>query len=187
MIQGHPDRESYCHALAETYQKGAMESGAEVRLIRAGDLDFNPNLAFGYRKRTELEPCLQQAQEDISWAEHIVLVYPVWWGSVPAVLKGFIDRVFLPGFAYQKRPDSLWWDKLLKGRTTRIISTMDQPAWYYRLVYKMPSNNAIKKLTLEFCGIRPVKVTNIGPLKHSKEAFRKKWLGKMESMGRKLG
>lgn len=187
LIQGHPDKESYCHALAKAYQKGAKEAGAEVRLIRAGELDFNPNLSFGYRQRTELEPCLRQAQEDISWAEHIVMVYPVWWGSVPAVLKGFIDRVFLPGFAFQKRPGSLWWDKLLKGRTARIISTMDQPAWYYRLVYKRPSNNAIKKLTLEFCGIKPVKVTNIGPIKNSKEGFRKKWLEKVEAMGRKRG
>lgn len=185
IIQGHPDRESYCHALAGAYQKGALVSGAEVKLINTGDLAFSTNLAYGYRQRTELEPCLQQAQEDIRWAEHIVMVYPVWWGMVPAVLKGFIDRVFLPGFAFQKRPNSLWWDKLLKGRTARIISTMDQPAWYYRLVNKMPSNNAIKKLTLEFCGIKPVKTSNIGPLKLSKETFRKKWLERVEAMGRK--
>lgn len=185
IIQGHPDKESYCHALAEAYQKGAAASGAEIRLIQTGELDFNPNLGFGYRKRTELEPCLLQAQEDIRWAEHIVMVYPVWWGMAPAVLKGFIDRVFLPGFAFKKRANSLWWDKLLKGRTARIISTMDQPAWYYRLFNKAPSNHAIKKLTLEFCGIRPVKVTNIGPLRLSKERFRKKWLERIEALGRK--
>lgn len=171
--------------MAEAYQKGAAASGAEIRLIQTGELDFNPNLGFGYRKRTELEPCLLQAQEDIRWAEHIVMVYPVWWGMAPAVLKGFIDRAFLPGFAFKKRANSLWWDKLLKGRTARIISTMDQPAWYYRLFNKAPSNHAIKKLTLEFCGIRPVKVTNIGPLRLSKERFRKKWLERIEALGRK--
>lgn len=184
IIQGHPDKESYCYSLAEAYEKGAIASGAQVKVIKTGELDFNPNLAFGYRKRMSLEPCLEQAQESILWAEHIVMVFPVWWGMVPAVLKGFLDRVFLPGFAFQKRVDSLWWDKLLKGRTARIISTMDQPAWYYRLIYNMPSNNAIKKLTLEFCGIKPVKTTNIGPLKHSKENFRKKWLDKVEALGR---
>lgn len=185
IIQGHPDKESYCHALAHAYQKGAINSGAEVRLINTGELDFNLNLANGYRTRTELEPCLVQAQEDIRWAEHIVMVYPVWWGTVPAVLKGFIDRVFLPGFAFQKRPNSVWWDKLLKGRTARIISTMDQPTWYYRWINKMPSTHATKKLTLEFCGIRPVKVTSIGPLRLSKEGYRKKWLEKVEAIGKK--
>ena len=185
IIMGHPDAESYCHALGEAYQKGAFESGAEVRVIDIGTLEFSPNLAFGYRKRTELEPCLQQAQEDIRWAEHIVMVFPVWWGMVPAVMKGFIDRVFLPGFAFKKRPNSLWWEKLLKGRSARIISTLDQPALYYRLVNRGPSNHAVKKLTLEFCGIKPVKVTNIGPLRLSKERYRKKWLDRVEEMGRK--
>ncbi len=185
IILGHPDQESYCYALAAAYRKGALESGAEVRMIETGKLDFNPNLAFGYRKRTELEPSLLQAQQDILWAEHIVIVFPLWWGMVPAVLKGFIDRVFLPGFAFQKRPGSLWWDKLLKGRTARIISTMDQPGWYYRLVYQMPGTNAIKKLTLEFCGISPVKVTHIGPVRLSKESFRKKWLNRVEALGKK--
>src|SRR5690554_6646731 len=169
IIQGHPDRDSFCHALQEAYQNGALQSGAQVRQIHTSELDFNPNLAFGYRKRIPLEPSLQQAQDDILWAEHIVMVYPVWWGMVPAVLKGFIDRVFLPGFAFKKRPNSLWWDKLLKGRTASIISTMDQPPWYYWLVYQRPSHNAIKKLTLEYCGISPVRLTSIGPLKHAKE------------------
>lgn len=185
IIQGHPDRESYCYALAEAYQKGALASGAEVRHIKTSELDFNPNLAYGYRHRTELEPCLLLAQEDIRWAEHIVIVHPVWWGMVPAVLKGLLDRVMLPGFAFQKRPNSIWWDKLLKGRSARIISTMDQPSWYYRLVNKSPSNHAIKKLTLEFCGIKPVKVTNIGPLRLAKESFREKWLERVEATGRK--
>lgn len=186
IIQGHPDKESYCYALAQAYMKGALHSGAEVKTINTGQLDFNPNLAFGYRKRIDLEPDLINAQADIRWAEHIVMVYPVWWGMVPAVFKGFIDRVFLPGFAFRKRPNSVWWDKLLKGRTARIISTMDQPSWYYWLVYSSPSNKAIKKLTLEFCGIKPVKVTNIGPLRLSKETFRNKWLDKVEGMGRNL-
>lgn len=186
IIQGHPDKESYCHALANAYVKGAASSGAEIKMIRTGELKFNPNLSFGYRKRTELEPDLLQAQEDIRWADHIVMVYPIWWGMVPAVLKGFIDRVFLPGFAFQKHPNSLWWDKLLKGKTARIISTMDTPPWYYRFIYKMPSNHAIKKITLEFSGIRPVKVTNIGPLKDSSERFRKKWLDKVEKIGEKV-
>jgi NAD(P)H dehydrogenase (quinone) len=98
-------------------------------------------------------------------------------------MKGFIDRVFLPGFAFQKRENSVWWDKLLKNKSARIISTLDQPAWYYWLVYKEPSNNAMKKLTLEFSGISPVRVTTIGPIRLSKDTFRQKWLEKIERLG----
>lgn len=183
IINGHPDNESFNFALVEAYKKGAISSGSEVKEIVVRDLDFNPNLQFGYRKRTVLEPHLIEAQQKIKWAEHIILVYPVWWGSIPAIMKGFFDRVFLPGFAFQKRENSIWWDKLLKNKSARIISTLDQPGWYYWLVYSQPSNNAIKKSTLNFCGITPVKVTNIGPLKLSKETYRENWLNKIEKLG----
>lgn len=185
IIQGHPDKESYCAALAEAYKKGAIATGAEVKEIVVRDLKFNSNLQFGYRQRTELEPDLVESREKIQWAEHLVWVYPVWWGSLPAILKGFIDRVFLPGFAFRKRPDSLWWDKLLTGKTARIISTLDQPAWYYWLVYRRPSHNAMKKLTLEFCGIKPVKTTTIGPIRMSKDTYRRNWIKKIGLLGEK--
>ena len=183
IIHGHPDKESFSTALFDAYKKGAVASGAIVKEIIISDLQFNPNLGMGYRKRTELEPNLLDAQEKIKWATHLVWIYPVWWGSLPALLKGFIDRVFLPGFAFQKRENSVWWDKLLTGKSAHIISTMDQPAWYYWLVYREPSNNAMKKLTLQFCGIHPVKVTSIGPLRLSKEAYRLNWLKKIEQLG----
>ncbi len=184
IINGHPDKESFSFAIAEAYKKGALISGAEIKEIVVRDLNFNPNLAFGYRKRTDLEPDLSEAQEKIKWAEHLVWIYPVWWASLPAILKGFIDRVFLPGFAFKKIENSLWWDKLLKGKSARIISTLDQPAWFYWLVNKQPSNQAMKKLVLQFCGIKPVKVTTIGPIRLSKESFRQKWLIKIEKLGR---
>ena len=187
IINGHPDAESYNFALAEAYKKGALSAGAEVSEIRVGSLNFNPNLQFGYRMRTHLEPDLLRAQEQIKWADHLVWIYPVWWGSVPAVLKGFIDRVFLPGFAFKKRENSVWWDKYLTGKSARIISTLDQPAWYYWLVYRQPSHYAMKKLTLEFTGIKPVKITTIGPIRLSKAAYREEWLKKIERLGQKLG
>jgi putative NADPH-quinone reductase len=183
IINGHPDKESYCNALFEAYKKGAITSGAEVKEIVVADLQFNLNLQYGYRKRTYLETDLLIAWDKIKWADHLVWIYPVWWGSLPALLKGFIDRLFLPGFAFKKRENSVWWDKLLTGKTARVISTLDQPAWYYWLVYRQPSNNAMKKLTLEFCGISPVKVTNIGPIRLSKETYRKKWLDKVYYLG----
>lgn len=183
IINGHPDKESFNYALAEAYKSGAISSGAELKEINVCDLNFNPNLQYGYRKRTELEPDLISAQEKIVWADHLVWIYPVWWGSLPAILKGFIDRVFLPGFAFQKRENSVWWDKLLVNKSARIISTLDQPAWYYWLIYRQPSNHAMKKLTLEFSGISPVKITNIGPIRRSELAFRNNWLEKIEKLG----
>ena len=185
IINGHPDGESFIFALESAYKKGAENTGAEVIEIVVRNLIFNPNLQFGYRKRTELEPDLMMAQEKITWANHIVWLYPVWWGSMPAILKGFIDRVFLPGFAFEKRENSVWWNKLLKGKSARIISTLDQPNWYYWLIYSRPSYYAMKKTTLEFCGIRPVATTTIGPIRLSKAEFREKWLRKVEQLGKK--
>ncbi|MBX3243358.1 MAG: NAD(P)H-dependent oxidoreductase [Acidobacteria bacterium] len=185
IINGHPDRESYCHALAEAYKRGALASGSELKEIVIADLQFNPNLQFGYRKRTELEPDLLAAREMILWAEHLVWIYPVWWGSFPAILKGFLDRVFLPGFAFKKRENSLMWDTLLTGRSARIISTLDQPVWFYWLVNRRPTYWAMKRMTLNFCGIKPVKATTIGPIRLSKPAWREKWLKKVEKLGQK--
>ncbi|HMR84030.1 MAG TPA: NAD(P)H-dependent oxidoreductase [Niabella sp.] len=185
IINGHPDKESFCTALAGAYKKGAQSSGAEVKEIIVADLQFNPNLQFGYRKRTELEPDLLEAREMIKWAAHLVWVYPVWWASFPAILKGFIDRVFLPSFAFKKREGSLLWDKYLKGRSARIISTLDQPVWYYWLINRRPSYWAMKKNILNFCGITPVKATTIGPIRLSKASFRQRWLEKIERLGEK--
>ncbi|QNM85533.1 NAD(P)H-dependent oxidoreductase [Polaribacter pectinis] len=183
IINGHPDKESFCYGIHNSYKKGVLKSNAELKEITIRDLDFNLNLEFGYRKRTELEPDLLEAQEKIKWANHIVWIYPVWWGSYPAILKGFIDRVFLPGFAFQKRENSVWWDKHLTGKSARVISTLDQPAWYYKWINKHPSHTSIKKLTCDFVGIKPVKFTTIGSLRNSKESYREKWLNKIEKMG----
>lgn len=183
IINGHPDEESFNFALAASYKKGALASGASIMEINIRDLDFCHNLHFGYRKRMELEPDLIDVQEKIKWAEHIVWIYPVWWGSMPAIMKGFIDRVFLPGFAFRKRVNSVWWDKLLINKSSRIISTLDQPVWYYWLINRRPSYYAMKKLTLNFCGISPVRATTIGSLRLSKESFRLKCLNKVEKLG----
>lgn len=185
IINGHPDKESYNFALAQAYKSGAEKSGAEIREIVISNLKFNPNLQFGYRKRTELEPDLIAAQETLKWADHIVWIYPVWWGSVPAILKGFLDRVLLPGFAFNKREGSLWWDKYFTAKTSRIICTLDQPPWYYRWFNGSPSHTAMKKLTMKFIGVKSVKITSIGPIRLSKDKFRAKWLQKIEKLGEK--
>lgn len=183
IITGHPDKNSYCGALAEAYKEGASSKGNHVVLLSLSELQFNLSLVNGYSKTMELEPDLRLAQEKITWAEHIVIVHPVWWGSVPALLKGFFDRVLLPGFAFKYRKDSPLWDKLLKGRTGRIIYTSDTPIWFYTWFYIAPSVNQVKSRVLEFCGITPVKVTGIGPIRKSSQEFREKWLEKVRRIG----
>lgn len=183
IIIGHPDKESYNYSLAQAYRKGAETSGFEIKDIVIQDLDFNPNLQYGYRKRTKLEPDLLKSQDILKWAEHLVWIYPVWWGSVPAIMKGFLDRVLLPGFAFSKRKNSLWWDKHFKGKTARVICTLDQPSWYYKWFNAGPSHKAMKKLTMNFIGVQKVRITAIGPIRLSKEGFRTKWLKKVEKLG----
>ncbi|MBC7935589.1 MAG: NAD(P)H-dependent oxidoreductase [Rhizobacter sp.] len=186
IINGHPDKESFCFALAESYKKGADATGASCSLINLADLDFNPILSSGYKKISVLEPDLLEAQKAISEANHLVFIYPNWWSTCPALLKGFFDRTFLPGFAFKYRQDSPFWDKLLKGKSARLMVTMDTPKWYYWLVNKNAGHNAIKIGVLEFCGIKPVKISVFAPIKSSDDSKRKKWLGEAESLGQAM-
>lgn len=186
LINGHPNKESFNYSLAESYKFGATDSGAHVKELVVADLKFDPNLQFGYQKRMELEPDLVQAVELIKWADHLVWVHPVWWGGLPALTKGFIDRVFLPGITFKNIENSVWWEKLLKGKTAHIITTLDQPGWYYWLMYGRPSVNQLKKATLEFCGVKPVKVTYIGIVKGSDVNKRDKWKAQVFSLGKGL-
>ncbi|MBP6516364.1 MAG: NAD(P)H-dependent oxidoreductase [Chitinophagales bacterium] len=186
IINGHPNPDSFNYGIAAAYKQGALTAGAEVKEIVVADLNFNPNLKFGYQKRTDLEPDLLDALEKIKWADHMVWIHPVWWGGLPAMLKGFIDRVFLPGFVFQYRENSVWWDKLLSGKSARIITTLDQPSWYYWLMFGRPSVNQLKKSTLEFCGVKPVKVSYVGPIRNSTAEFREKQLEKILQLGADL-
>ncbi|BEV03843.1 NAD(P)H-dependent oxidoreductase [Chryseobacterium gambrini] len=185
IINGHPNKDSFNFGIAKAYQDGALQSGAEVKEIVIADLNFNPNLQFGYQKRMELEPDLVKAWEKIQWADHLVWIHPVWWAGLPAITKGFIDRLFLPGFAFKYRENSVWWDKLLKGKTAHIITTLDQPGLYYRFFFGRPSVNQLRKSVLEFCGVKPVKVTYIGIIKTSDIKQRKIWLEQIRLLAKK--
>jgi putative NADPH-quinone reductase len=169
IILGHPDKKSFCGALADSYEKGAREKGSEVVRLNLSDLKFDPILHKGYNKIQALEADLVEAQRLLKWANHLVFVFPVWWAAPPALLKGFIDRVFLPGFAFQYRENSNSWDKLLKDKRARLIVTSDgSVAWPYMMSFH-PAVNMMKKATLEFCGVSPVSVTSIGSLKEASE------------------
>jgi putative NADPH-quinone reductase len=184
IINGHPDKKSFCSALAESYKKGADSSGVGCKLVHLIDLDFNPILTFGYREISDLEPDLVKMQQEILAAEHLVLVYPNWWATFPALLKGFIDRVFVPNFAFKYRENSPFWDKLLAGKTARMIVTMDTPKWYYFLMNINAGHNAMRIGVLEFCGIKPVKITSFAPVKSSDDVKRRKWLAEVEKLGK---
>lgn len=183
VILGHPADESFCSTLASSYVAGAKAAGNEVQLISLGKLSFDPVLHNGYATIQELESDLVAAQTAIAWAQHIVFVYPIWWGAMPALLKGFIDRVFLPGFAFKYRDGSAFWDRLLSGRSAHLLVTMDTPPWYFRWVYRMPGHNQMKRTILEFTGIKPVAVSSFGPIKDSNQQKREKWLAQANAYG----
>ena len=182
VINGHPNANSYCHAIATAYRKGSLMAGHEVEVLHLGEIKFNPNLSEGYSKQVDLEVDLIFAQQKIKWADHIVIVHPVWWGSVPAILKGFFDRVFLPGFAFKYKEKGPLWDKLLKGKTGHVIYTSDTPHWLYKYFYRAPSVNIVKNRLLEFSGVTPVQVTAIAPIRNSTPVFRENWLNKIEHL-----
>ena len=182
ILCGHPSKESLNYSIAKSYFEGAKKHH-DVRFIQLRDLDFNYNLEHGYNKRTELEPDLLKAQKDILWADHIVWIHPVWWGSYPAVMKAFIDRVLLPGFAFKYRNNSAWWDKLLKGKTCRIITTLHTPSWYYKLFNSSPSINSLKKTTMEFCGVKKVKTTILSATHKTAHLPKDSWIQKAYDLG----
>ena len=186
IINAHPDKESFSFELANHYQNAAVSVGVECKLIHLIDLHFEPVLRNGYRKTTELEPDLLTAQHEISNADHLVLIYPNWWGTYPALLKGFIDRTFLPGFAFKYRENSMLWDKLLNGKTARLIVTMDSPKWYYRLFTKSPGHHSMKKGILGFCGVKVIGITSFSPMRTSTESIRSKWVAEVEELARKM-
>lgn len=184
-ILGHPKPDSFCAALYDSYVEGAKAAGADIRVMRLHELTYDP-VFTGYSSPIEPEPDLLQAQESIRWADHLMFAYPVWWGAVPALLKGFVDRTLLPGFAFDYQENSPLPARLLKGKTGRLILTMDAPVWYYRLVYKRASEAMMRHATLEFCGIKPVRVTRFGGVSKAGDTRRKDWLTAVNALGRAM-
>ncbi|WP_285961113.1 NAD(P)H-dependent oxidoreductase [Pseudomonas tohonis] len=182
MIFGSPKDNSLCNALGEAYAQGARSEGHVVRLLKLGEMAFDPVLHQGYDQSQALEPDLLEAQRQIHWAEHLVFVYPVWWGGVPALLKGFFDRVFLPGFAFRYRGVRSW-EKLLEGRTADLLVTLDTPPWYFRWIYGAPGHRQMTRTILGFCGIKTRRLAEFSPVRSSSEEQRQAWLRKAETMG----
>lgn len=185
VILGHPDINSFCGSLAKAYADSAKLYGSEVCELQLGKLKFDPILWKGYKKIQELEPDLAKAQDLIQWSNHIVFIYPNWWGTMPALMKGFFDRVLLPGFAFKYRKNSPLWDKLLSGRTAHLMVTMDTPPWYYRWIYHRPGHNEMKRTILGFCGIKVVKISEFALIKGSSQQQKVKWVTRAKDLGSK--
>ncbi len=185
IIQGHPDagREHFGHALAHAYAQAAQESGKTVRTIVVGEIDF-PVLrnVDDWNNQPAPEP-ITQAQQDILWADHLLIVYPLWLGAMPALLKAFFEQVMRPGFAFPKDEKRNPWSGALKGRSARIVVTMGMPAAFYTWVYRAHSLKSLKRNILKLVGIGPVRTSVIGTVESS-DARRRKWLETMTVLGR---
>jgi NAD(P)H dehydrogenase (quinone) len=186
IILGHPDDTSLNGALADAVAAGASQAGAQVRVLKLGALQFDPVLRQGYKGDQPLEPDLADAQKAILAADHLVWVFPVWWGGLPALLKGFIDRVFLPGFAFRYRRGSSLWDRLLTGRRATVLATMDFPGWYYRWLQHRPAYHQLRASILGFAGVKLTGWHSVGPVRPASEAQRKRWLEKAHKLGATL-
>lgn len=170
VIDGHPNPDSFCAALARAYTEGATDA----KLIALRDLDFDLNMRYGYSKKMEIEPDLANARQAIREARHLVVATPVWWGSVPALLKGFFDRALLPGqeYTYSNRGLPVG---LLNGRSARLLVTCDTPRFLFPLM-PYAKLDSVSKGTLKFCGFKPVKISRFTPVKTSTVEKREQWL-----------
>lgn len=169
LLLAHPDASSFNGRLADACEAALVQGGHTVRRQNTGEMKFDPILWKGYSVIQQLEPDLQQAQENILWCDQWIIVYPVWWGNMPALFKGFLDRTLLPGFAFRYHKKDPFWDKYLVKKSAQLISTSDAPATWLWWQYGNSDIKALKKATLEFCGIHPVHTKRVGRLKYADE------------------
>ncbi|ESR23397.1 NAD(P)H-dependent oxidoreductase [Lutibaculum baratangense] len=187
VIDGHPDPDldHLDHALADAYRAGAEAAGHEVRLIRVGELDVPLLRRASDFEHGAVPPGLQPAVDALLWCDHLVVVFPLWLGMVPAALKGLLEQMARPGvaFAYTKRGPQAG----LKGRSARIVVTMGMPAILYRLWFRAHGTRALERNVLRFVGIRPVRTTMFGMVEAGGRGRKRKWkwLEKMERLGRR--
>ncbi len=185
IIVGHPRTRSFNSALAHEYASGVRDSGRSVEVVQLSELKFDATA--DPTEVTSLEPDIKRMQEKIAAAEHLVIFAPGWWTTFPALLKGFIDRTLTPGFAFQYESGKALPKKLLKGRTARLVFTMDGPAWYYRFFNRAPGVNAMNRGTFWLCGIKVIGNTLLSVRAKSEtdeaEAHREGLLRKLYAIG----
>ncbi len=182
VIQGHPDArpERFCSALAQAYAAGGRQAGHTVEIIEVGTLEFPLLRSRDDWEHTPLPAVLAPAQAAIGRAQHVVIVFPLWLGALPALLKGFLEQVLRPGFAFGG--DGLG-KPALGGRSARIVVTMGMPALLYRWYFRAHSIRSLERNILRFVGIKPVRETVIGMVEGKDPAVRERWLAKMRALG----
>lgn len=188
LILGHPSENSFCKALLDAYQNGAENAGANIKTIYVARLNFDVTLHDGYKngEALQLEDDLGNAQQLMLWADHVVIAYPNWWGFMPAVMKGFIDRILLPGFAFKHQSGKIFPEKLLKGKSIRLMVTMDTPKWWYYLIYRASQYQILKNIVFGYVGFDPIRFSTFGFMRKSTATQRTKWLAKVERLGKRL-
>ncbi len=184
IIDGHPDPEPgrFGHALAQAYAEGALAAGHEIRRVDIAALDVVFLRSARSWESDAPTPDIAAAQEAIGWAEHLVIVYPLWLGAMPALLKAFFEQAFRPGFAIAKGKRTMW-PGLLNGRSARIVVTMGMPALLYRWYFLAHSLRSLERNILRFSGIGPIRETLIGRVEASAER-RARWLDRLRALGR---
>jgi putative NADPH-quinone reductase len=165
VIDGHPDQGRLTSFLLDHYVAN-LSSAAIVERIAVRDLNFDPNLRHGYGTEQILEPDLQGVAAAIEACDHIIVAFPMWWGGEPMLLKGLLDRILLPGFAFRYHKKGPFWDRLLAGRSADLIVTMDTPPWYLSLIYGDPISKRWRQQIFGFCGFKPIRILRLVPTRH---------------------
>lgn len=184
IIEGHPDAGTahLGHALADAYAEGAAKAGHNVRRLAVAKLDFPLLMSQAEWQSGAVPDAIREAQDDIAWANHLVILYPLWLGGMPALLKGFLEQVLRPGFAFA--PSSRGFGrKLLTGKSARIIVTMGMPAPVYRWYFGAHSLKSLERNILKLCGIAPVHETLIGMVEFGARFRHKRALKKLHALG----
>lgn len=186
IIQGHPDPapDHFGHALADAYAAGARAAGHPVRQIAIAGLDFPVLRTADEWSRGTVPPDIADAQEAMLWAEHLVIVWPLWLGGMPALLKAFLEQVFRPGFAIRGERARGEWTPLLKGRSAHILVTMGMPALIYRWYYRAHGLRSLERNILGFCGIGPIRETLVGSVEAASPARRQRHVDRLTQLGR---
>jgi putative NADPH-quinone reductase len=187
IIDGHPDSDEqrFIHAIATAYESGARAAGHDVRRIIVSELAF-PGLRSSEDFKKRRPPrAIRACQRTIAWADHLVILYPLWLGAMPALLKSFFEQLLRPGFAFKAARGSRMPRKLLKGKSARIVVTMGMPALFYRWYFRAHSLKSLERNILAFCGVHPVRASLLGAVETIGPRARKEWLTKIEALGRR--
>lgn len=188
VIDGHPDPDPdrLCHALADAYVQGAESAGHGVEVVRLAELDIPFLKSADEFNHQQPGPAVQHVQRVVEAADHVVMIYPLWLGTMPAMLKALLEQVFRPGFAFGAEGTKTMRSGRLTGKSARVVVTMGMPAFVYRWYFRAHSLKSLERNILKFCGIKPVRETLFGLVEATTDAKRGRWLQTMHDLGQRM-